>query len=122
MENQNNQSILSLPILKQVDLFRNSQNNKCLAKKEELSGKIKEKEQIVADAKKDVAYQATQNMLPEELRLDQNQVVSTGLGDARNFFDFHLNNACSKFFGSKEFFYIAFVVLVLLILKAFSKK
>lgn len=122
MQSNTKSSILDLPIIKQVEAFRVGQNDKCLANKQVLSDKIKEKETIIENAKKDVAYQATQNMLPQDLRLGQDQVTSTGLQDARSYFDYNLNNVCSKFFGSINFFYIALVVLLLVVLKAFFKK
>lgn len=122
MQSNSKDSILNLPIIKQIEAFRIGQNDKCLANKQVLSDKIKEKEVIIENAKKDVAYQATQNMLPQDLRLDENQVASTGLQDARVYFDYNLNNACSKFFGSINFFYVALAVILLIVLKAFFKK
>jgi hypothetical protein len=123
VKTENKSLIESVPGLNQVEAFRVKQYNQCQTNYIKYKQLVADKDlnTIIDTAKRDLAYDATQNALPEELRQPTNYSYTAGYSDSGNFIKYHANGLCSKFFGSTLFYYGALVLVLLIIIKGFSK-
>src|SRR5574343_523529 len=122
MEAKNTGSILNLPVVKQIEAFRVKTYISCSQKHASLVDTVKSPDDALNSAKRDIAYQATQNALPEDLRQIDEDLGKTGLKDARALVDYHANGICARFVGSNFLYYGVMMILALIILKALFKK
>lgn len=124
IKTQNKSLIESIPWLRNVEAFRTKNYTQCKQKNTEYGKLIKGKDLnvIIDTTKRDLAYEATQKALPEDLRKTNNQPGNSSFTDFTNFIKYHINGVCAKALGLK-FIYYGFLTLVLLIiLKSFFKK
>jgi hypothetical protein len=118
----NKSFIESVPGLKQIEAFRVKHYNQCQVKYMEYGKTIsgKNANQIIDSTKRDLAYEATQKALPENLR-QTNNVSGLSYEEPKNFVNYHANGICSKFLGSQFIYYGILILLLLVIIKSFSK-
>lgn len=115
-------SFFDLPGIKQVEGFRLNNLKQCTANFDKYGKLLGDKNfnKIVDGAKRDLAYNATQQALPESLR--QNGIDSAiNYDEPKNFLNYHLNGLCVKLFGSQTIYYAICVLLIIIILKGFSR-
>lgn len=124
VKTQNKSLIESVPWLRNVEAFRTKNYAQCQQKNTEYGVLIKGKNLnvIIDTTKRDLAYEATQKALPEELRKTNNQPANSGFVDFTNFIKYHINGACAKVLGSKLIYYGFLVLVLLILLKSFFKK
>lgn len=123
IKTENKSLIQTIPGLKQVEAFRLEKYNQCQTNYLKYKKLVADKDvnTIIDTTKRDLAYQATQNALPEDLRQATNYGYTAGLDDSKNFIKYHANGLCSKFFGSSLYYYGVLVLVLLIIVKGFSK-
>ncbi len=123
IKTENKSFIQTVPGLKQVEAFRVEKYNQCQTNYLKYKKLVANKDlnTIIDTTKRDLAYEATQNALPEDLRQATNYGYTAGLDDSKNFIKYHTNGICAKFFGSTFYYYGVLVLLLLVIIKGFSK-
>ncbi len=123
IKTENKSFIQTIPGLKQIEAFRIEKYNQCQNNYLKYKKLIADKDlnTIIDTTKRDLAYEATQNALPEDLRQPTNYGYTAGLDDSKNFIKYHTNGMCAKFFGSTFYYYGVLVLLLLVIIKGFSK-
>lgn len=115
-------SFFDLPGIKQVEGFRLKNLKQCTANFDKYGKLIGDKDldQILDGTKRDFAYNATQQALPESLR--QNNIdLTLNYDEPKNFLNYHLNSLCVKLFGSQTIYYAICILLIIIILKGFSR-
>lgn len=124
IKTQNKSLIESVPWFRNIESFRTKNYTQCQQKNTEYGKLIKGKDLgvIIDTTKRDLAYEATQKALPEELRKTNNQPANSGFADFTNFIKYHTNGACAKALGSKLIYYGFLVLILLILLKSFFKK
>ncbi len=123
IKTENKSFIQTIPGLRQVEAFRIEKYNQCQNNYLKYKKLVADKDlnTIIDTTKRDLAYEATQNALPEDLRQQTNYGYTAGLDDSKNFIKYHTNGICAKFFGSNLYYYGVLVLLLLVIIKGFSK-
>ncbi|MBP6912890.1 MAG: hypothetical protein KBB86_03065, partial [Candidatus Pacebacteria bacterium] len=83
----------TLPGLKQLEAFRVKKQNECQVNYVKYKKLVADKDlnTIIDTTKRDLAYEATQNALPEDLRQPTNYGYTAGLDDSKNFIKYHTN-------------------------------
>lgn len=121
-QTKSSSSIFNLPGLKQVEAFRTEKLKMCQQKFQDYDQLVGDKNlnEIFDSTKKDLAYKATQQALPEDLRID-NPDFMVNYDAPKNFFSYHLNGLCVRFFESTLIYYGVLVLIILIIIKSFSK-
>lgn len=115
--------VQTFPGLKQLEAFRVKKHNECQANYVKYKKLVADKDlnTIIDTTKRDLAYEATQNALPEDLRQPTNYGYTGGYDDSKNFIKYHSNGICTKFFGSTFYYYGVLALLLFIIIKGFSK-
>lgn len=113
----------SVPGLKQLEEFRMKSYDKCIVAQGEYDSQYSDKktDTILDKTKRDLAYQATQGVLPDSLKQQDNDFGKTGIKDSHDLVKYHLNGICGKFLGSQFIFYGISVIILLIIIKIFHR-
>lgn len=113
----------SIPGLKQVEGFRMQSYQKCVVAQGNYDSQYSDKSTgtIIDTTKRDLAYQATQGVLPDSLRQTDDEFGRTGLNDSQDLIKYHANGICAKFLGSQLIFYGLSIIALLIIIKIFHR-
>jgi hypothetical protein len=123
IKTENKSFTQTVPGFKQIEDFRVQKHNQCQTNHLKYKKLVADKDinTIIDTTKRDLAYDATQNALPQDLRQPTNYGYTAGYSDSKNFINYHINGMCSTFFGSNFYYYGALVLVLLVIIKSFSR-